>query len=96
MNAAELEKIIDAGWETRDTVSPQTKGDLRDAVGAALDGLDSGALRVAEKAGGAWNVNQWPKKAVLPSFRRNHPAPGLVAVARTLEATSRHATHIQP
>ena len=75
MNAAELEKIIDAGWETRDTVSPQTKGDLRDAVGAALDGLDSGALRVAEKEGGAWNVNQWLKKAVLLSFRLNDSAP---------------------
>ncbi len=78
MNAAELEKIIDAGWETRDTVSPRTKGDLRNAVGAALDGLDSGSLRVAEKKGSEWHVNQWLKKAVLLSFRLNDmvPIPG--------------------
>ena len=49
--------------------APQTKGDLRDAVGAALDALDSGALRVAEKHDGEWHVNQWLKKAVLLSFR---------------------------
>ena len=33
---------------------PQTRGVERDAIEAALDGLDSGELRVAEKAGGGW------------------------------------------
>ncbi len=71
MTPAELEKIIDAGWECRDTVTPQTKGDLPEAVDAALDALDSGALRVAEKHDGEWHVHQWLKKAVLLSFRLN-------------------------
>jgi 2,3,4,5-tetrahydropyridine-2-carboxylate N-succinyltransferase len=48
-----------------------SKGAARDAVEAALEGLDDGSLRVAEKTGGAWKVHQWLKKAVLLSFRLN-------------------------
>ncbi len=69
---AEIEKTIDAAFERRDEVGPATKGAVREAVEAALDLLDRGAARVAEKAGdGAWRVNQWLKKAVLLSFRLN-------------------------
>jgi 2,3,4,5-tetrahydropyridine-2-carboxylate N-succinyltransferase len=75
-----LETVVDAAWEVRDTISPATQGEIRDAVVAALALLDSGARRVAEKAGGAWTVNQWLKKAVLLSFRLNDnvitPGPG--------------------
>ena len=69
-----LETIIDAGWETRDGVSAATRGELRDAVEAAIAGLDDGTLRVAEKVDGRWQVNQWLKKAVLLSFRLNDMA----------------------
>src|SRR5690606_34567472 len=45
-------------------------GPVRDAVETALDLLDKGAVRVAERqADGQWRVNQWLKKAVLLSFR---------------------------
>ena len=45
---------------------------MRDAVESALDLLDRGAARVAERgANGNWPVNQWLKKAVLLSFRLN-------------------------
>lgn len=64
-----LEKIIDAAFEERDSVGVQTKGEIRDAVDTALDLMDRGAARVAEKVGGEWIVNQWLKKAVLLSFR---------------------------
>ena len=68
-----IETIIDAGWEARADVSVATKGELRDAVEAALTGLDAGEVRVAEPDGqGGWQVNQWLKKAVLLSFRL-HP-----------------------
>ena len=50
-------------------MSPATTGALRDAVETALDLLDRGAARVAEKSDGDWHVNQWLKKAVLLSFR---------------------------
>jgi len=67
----ELQTIVEAAWESRDTVTIETTGEVRDAVNAALDLLDSGKARVAEKIAGQWQVNQWLKKAVLLSFRIN-------------------------
>ncbi len=62
---------IEAAWEARETLSVTSKGAHRDAVEAALEGLDNGSLRVAEKIGGVWQVHQWLKKAVLLAFRLN-------------------------
>jgi 2,3,4,5-tetrahydropyridine-2,6-dicarboxylate N-succinyltransferase len=67
----EIERTIDDAWETRDQITPATKGPVRDAVGEALDGLDRGTLRVAQKEDARWRVHQWLKKAVLLSFRLN-------------------------
>jgi 2,3,4,5-tetrahydropyridine-2-carboxylate N-succinyltransferase len=75
MAISDLEAVIDAAWDKRDSISPATKGKERDAIEAALDALDSGALRVAEKIDGAWTVRQWAKKAVLLSFRLYDMAP---------------------
>jgi 2,3,4,5-tetrahydropyridine-2-carboxylate N-succinyltransferase len=75
MANSDLEKTIDAAWEDRENVNPDTKGAVRDAVEAALDALDSGSLRVAEKIDGTWTVHQWAKKAVLLSFRLYDMAP---------------------
>ncbi|MBN2630310.1 MAG: 2,3,4,5-tetrahydropyridine-2,6-dicarboxylate N-succinyltransferase [Rhodobacteraceae bacterium] len=69
MSNAALETAIEAAWEARDSVGPTTKGEVRDAIEATLTALDSGSLRVAEKRGQDWHVNQWAKKAVLLSFR---------------------------
>ena len=67
-----LESIIDAAWEARDTISTATQGEVRMAVDAAIMALDSGDLRVAEPdSSGGSTVNQWLKKAVLLSFRLN-------------------------
>ena len=64
-----LQSAIEAAWEERDTITPG-RSELREAVNAALDLLDSGRARVAEPDGeGGWRVNQWLKKAVLLSFR---------------------------
>jgi 2,3,4,5-tetrahydropyridine-2-carboxylate N-succinyltransferase len=66
----ELAKIIDAAFEDRDSIGPATRGPVREAVEAALELLDRGEARVAEKgANGSWQINQWLKKAVLLSFR---------------------------
>lgn len=64
-----LKATIEQAWEQRTDLSPQTDGDIRQAVLAVLEALDNGTLRVAEKTGGAWQVNEWAKKAVLLSFR---------------------------
>ena len=66
---SDLEPVIDAAWEARDGISPATGGEVRDAIEATLDALDAGTLRVAEKRGADWHVNQWAKKAVLLGFR---------------------------
>src|SRR5688572_4594324 len=70
--ANKLAKAIDDAFEQRDAISPSTTGPVREAVESALDLLDRGAARVAEKGvNGNWRVNQWLKKAVLLSFRMN-------------------------
>jgi 2,3,4,5-tetrahydropyridine-2-carboxylate N-succinyltransferase len=68
---AALQTIIDEAFEASDGIDTSTRGEVRDAVEEALNLLDSGKARVAEKAGGEWTVNQWLKKAVLLSFRLN-------------------------
>ncbi len=67
----DIQTTIEQAWEARDTVNLETRGQVRDAVNAALDLLDTGKARVAEKRDGDWHVNQWLKKAVLLSFRLN-------------------------
>ncbi|MCW9039515.1 MAG: 2,3,4,5-tetrahydropyridine-2,6-dicarboxylate N-succinyltransferase, partial [Rhodospirillales bacterium] len=72
MSTTDLQSVIDNAWETRDTISFDTRGEVRDAVEEALNLLDSGKARVAERQDvGQWTVNQWLKKAVLLSFRLN-------------------------
>lgn len=68
---SDLESIINSAWEARDSVSLETTGEIREAVKSALEKLDAGELRVAEKKGADWVVNEWVKKAVLLSFRLN-------------------------
>ncbi len=67
----DLAKTIEAAWEDRDSLGAGTKGSVREAVEHALDQLDQGKLRIAEKFNGEWVVHQWLKKAVLLSFRLN-------------------------
>ena len=74
MDISGLKTEIEAAWEARDGLSPTTTGAVRNAVNAALDLLDGGAVRVAEKAATGWVVNDWLKKAVLLSFRLNDNA----------------------
>jgi 2,3,4,5-tetrahydropyridine-2-carboxylate N-succinyltransferase len=66
-----LQSTIESAWEKRSDLSSATQGEIRDAVNTALAALDSGQMRIAENANGAWVVNQWLKKAVLLSFRLN-------------------------
>ena len=70
-----IESVIDAAWEARDTISADTRGEVRQAVDSAIAALDRGEARIAEKANGEWRVNQWLKKAVLLSFRLNPMEP---------------------
>ena len=84
MTHADLARTIDDAFEKRADITPSTKGPVRDAVETALDLLDSGKARVAERGGnGAWSVNQWLKKAVLLSFRLRDNGPVIGAAGNS-------------
>ena len=68
---SDLARTVDDAWENRDSLNPNTKGAVREAVETALNDLDAGRRRVAEKHNGEWIIHQWLKKAVLLSFRLN-------------------------
>src|SRR5947208_11796278 len=76
-----LESKIDAAWEGRAELTPQSAPlELHEAVEAVIAELDAGHLRVAEKVDGRWTTHQWLKKAVLLSFRLSDSVPiGLAA-----------------
>src|SRR5438309_9079660 len=85
MSLSALESSINSAFDARDGISTSTKGEAREAVDHALEILDKGEARVAERgADGKWKVNQWLKKAVLLSFRLNDmgPIPGGPEVRR--------------
>jgi 2,3,4,5-tetrahydropyridine-2,6-dicarboxylate N-succinyltransferase len=69
-----LHSIIETAWDARDIINHQSSGEIRQAVNEAIDQLDTGKARVAERRSDGWHVNQWLKKAVLLSFRLNDMA----------------------
>jgi 2,3,4,5-tetrahydropyridine-2-carboxylate N-succinyltransferase len=71
MSLTDLAATIDAAWENRAEIGLSTRGAVREAVEQAIELLDSGQARVAEKIDGQWVTHQWLKKAVLLSFRLN-------------------------
>ncbi|WP_420548980.1 2,3,4,5-tetrahydropyridine-2,6-dicarboxylate N-succinyltransferase [Curvivirga sp.] len=71
MSYSDLQAVIEKAFDDRDNVNLSTTGEIRDAVNDALNLMDSGKARVAEKTAEGWQVNQWLKKAVLLSFRLN-------------------------
>ncbi|MBN8482203.1 MAG: 2,3,4,5-tetrahydropyridine-2,6-dicarboxylate N-succinyltransferase [Xanthomonadales bacterium] len=68
-----IENLIEAAWERRAALDPaEVEAELRPAIEQVLDGLESGALRVAERTeADGWRVHAWLKKAVLLYFRIN-------------------------
>jgi 2,3,4,5-tetrahydropyridine-2,6-dicarboxylate N-succinyltransferase len=76
MSHTDLAKTIDDAFDKRADINTATRGPVREAVETALDLLDRGKARVAERgSNGAWSVNQWLKKAVLLSFRLTDNGP---------------------
>ncbi len=67
---SDLQNIIEEAFEHRADINPRSVDThVKEAVLEALNLLDTGERRVAEKVNGDWVVNQWLKKAVLLSFR---------------------------
>lgn len=64
-----LKLIIEQAWENRDQINPTTVDpQVKDAIIEALNLLDSGAARVAEKISDEWVVHQWLKKSSVAFF----------------------------
>jgi len=71
-----LRTSIESAFESRASLTPKSVSpELRRDVESAIELLDSGTLRVAQREEGRWHVNEWLKKAVLLSFRINDNAP---------------------
>lgn len=57
----EIEALVDHPEPPPERVS--------EAVAALIAGLESGAVRAADPAGGGWRVNPWVKRGILLGFR---------------------------
>ena len=67
---SDIQATIERAFERNAEITPRTTPThLKDAVYEAIDLLDSGRARVAEKKAGKWVVNEWLNKAVLLYFR---------------------------
>lgn len=70
MDEQKCEAAIEAAWPEHAHMGVHTQGAVRTAVEQAIDGLDRGEYRVAQRLpDGRWQVAEWLKKAVLLSFR---------------------------
>lgn len=59
------QQLIEQAWDDRELLNDSC---VRSAIHAAVNALDRGELRIAEKHDGSWKVNEWLKKAVLLYF----------------------------
>ena len=65
----EFESIINTAWENKDSINSQSERSILDTINQTIELVDQGKIRVAEKNGNEWIVNQWVKKAIMLSFR---------------------------
>jgi len=71
MNLDKFEKIINDSFDNKEKINSNSDKYIVDAINETIELLDQGKIRVAEKKGSEWIVNQWIKKAILLSFRIN-------------------------
>ena len=58
-------ELINKAWDNRELLKD---AEIKSAIHKVIDKLDSGEVRVAEKNGAEWKVNEWVKKAILLYF----------------------------
>tara|TARA_B100000242_G_C43018150_1_gene473625 strand:- start:35 stop:895 length:861 start_codon:yes stop_codon:yes gene_type:complete len=69
-NENDLQIIIEENWDNLCEGKEFSKN-LKKTIDSVLSSLDKGEIRVCEKKGNIWIVNQWIKKTILLSFRIN-------------------------
>ena len=70
MSLENIEKNINEAFSNKDKIDASNEK-IKKLINQTIDLLDQGKIRVAEKKGGTWEVNQWIKKAILLSFKVN-------------------------
>ena len=93
MSLAALETTVNSAFDAREGISTATKGEVRDAVDHALDLLDKGEARVAEREAErqveGQSVAEEGGAAVVPPQRhgpdRRRPRQGVVVGQGALE-----------
>ena len=63
------QELIERAWDDRKLLENK---EVQDTIYETVEQLDNGTLRVAEKTGGEWKVNDWVKKAVILYFPIRH------------------------
>ena len=64
----EKKQLIEQAWNDRELLKDRS---IQDTIREAVEMLDKGQLRIAEKIDGVWQVNEWLKKAVILYFPIN-------------------------
>ena len=64
----EKKQLIEQAWNDRELLKDRS---IQDTIREAVEMLDKGHLRIAEKIDGVWQVNEWLKKAVILYFPIN-------------------------
>ena len=64
----EKKQLIEQAWNDREL---RKDSNIQDTIREAVEMLDKGHLRIAEKIDGVWQVNEWLKKAVILYFPIN-------------------------
>ena len=65
INIDKVKHTIEQAWDNRDFLKEKS---VVETINQVVEALDQGLLRVCEKKGNAWQVNQWVKKAVVLYF----------------------------
>ena len=63
--------IIEQAFENIESINSSSDSGIISAIDETISSLDSGKIRVAEKNGNEWIINQWVKKSILLYFRIN-------------------------
>ncbi len=63
--STDLQNTIEKAWDNRELLKDK---DVQQAIFSTIEHLDKGKIRVAERTGEDWQVNQWVKKAVILYF----------------------------
>jgi len=58
-------ELINKAWENRELLKDP---EIKNAILQVVEMLDTGKLRVTDKIGSEWKVNEWVKKAILLYF----------------------------